>query len=78
MQCSVCGAEADNLTPGDFDGLVVRCKRCGDYQVSDSVLNELLRLDFDARVAALDKAKSSAEPDQRPAITQACLQAVTG
>jgi hypothetical protein len=78
MQCSVCGAEADNLTPGDFDGLVVRCKRCGDYEVSDTVLNELLRLDFEARVAALDKAKSLAGAEERPAITGACLQAVTG
>jgi len=73
MQCSVCGAEAENLTPGDFDGLVVRCKHCGDYQLSDTVLNEFLRLDFDARVAALDKAKASAAGGDRPAITEGCL-----
>jgi hypothetical protein len=23
MQCTVCGSAATNLTPGDFDGLVV-------------------------------------------------------
>lgn len=68
MQCSICGAEAENLTPGDYDGLVVRCKRCGEYEVSDSVLNGLLRLDFDARVAALDTAKRAAGPYERPAI----------
>jgi hypothetical protein len=68
MQCSVCGAEAENLTSGDFDGLVVRCKRCGEYEVADAVLNDLLRLDFDARMAALDAAKRAAGPDTRPAI----------
>ncbi|MBX9861254.1 MAG: hypothetical protein K2Y42_00760 [Hyphomicrobium sp.] len=68
MQCSVCGAEAENLTSGDFDGLVVRCKRCGEYEVADAVLNELLRLDFDARVTALETAKRAAGPDRRPAI----------
>ncbi len=73
MQCSVCGAEAENLTPGDFDGLVVRCKRCGDYEVSDSVLNALLRLDFDDRVAALDKARRFAAAGTTPAIGTSCL-----
>ena len=68
MQCSICGAEAENLTPGDYDGLVVRCKRCGEYEVSDNALNDLLRLDFDARVAALDTAQRAAGPHERPAI----------
>ncbi len=73
MQCSVCGAEAENLTPGDFDGLIVRCKRCGEYEVRDLALNELLRLDFNGRVAALEKAKSDTSPEGRPTITAACL-----
>ncbi len=68
MQCSVCGAEAENITSGDFDGLVVRCKHCGEYEVSDAALNDLLRLDFEARVAALEAAKRAARPDARPAI----------
>lgn len=67
MQCSVCGAEAQDLTSGDFDGLVVRCKRCGEYAVADSALNAFLRLDYDARVAALEKAKAGA--GDRPEIT---------
>jgi hypothetical protein len=73
MQCPVCGAEAEDLAPGDFLGLYVRCKRCGEYQVEDSVLNALLRLDYDRRTAALGKAKNSAAGDGRPAITAACL-----
>jgi hypothetical protein len=36
--------------------------------VADAVLNELLRLDFDARVTALETAKRAAGPDRRPAI----------
>jgi hypothetical protein len=68
MQCSVCGAEAEDLTSGDFDGLAVRCKRCGEYAVADSALNAFLRLDYDARVAALDKARKAADEGQRPTI----------
>ncbi|MCC7250585.1 hypothetical protein [Hyphomicrobium sp.] len=67
MQCSVCGAEAEDLTSGDFDGLVVRCKRCGEYEVADGALNAFLRLDYDARVAALEKAREAAAGD-RPTV----------
>ena len=68
MQCSVCGAEAENLAMGDFDGLVVRCKHCGEYEIADDALNGFLRLDYDDRVAALGAAKGAAEAGQRPAI----------
>jgi hypothetical protein len=73
MQCPVCGAEAEDLTAGDFDGLVVRCKRCGEYEVVGGAVNDLVRLDYDARVAALDQAKSVAAPQARPAITPTAL-----
>lgn len=73
MQCSVCGAEAEDLSSGEFDGLVVRCKRCGEYAVSDGALNAFLRLDYDARVAVLDKAKGAAGNGARPAIIPAYL-----
>lgn len=69
MQCSVCGAEAEDLTSGDFDGIVVRCKRCGEYEVADNAVNGFLRLDYDARVALLETAKRNARPGARPAIT---------
>ena len=32
------------------------CKHCGSYEIADSALNGLVRLYFDARVAALEKA----------------------
>jgi transposase len=73
MQCSVCGAEAEDLTSGEFDGLVVRCKHCGEYAVADSALNAFLRLDYDARVAALDKAKTGAGAGARPEIVEGML-----
>lgn len=73
MQCSVCGAEAEDLTSGDFDGLIVRCKRCGEYEIADGALNDFLRLDYDARVAVLMKAKDAAAAGTRPAITGSML-----
>lgn len=73
MQCSVCGAEAEDLSSGDFDGLIVRCKRCGEYEVADGVLNAFLRLDYDARVALLERAKGAAGAGARPAITSGFL-----
>ncbi|HEX2842982.1 hypothetical protein [Hyphomicrobium sp.] len=73
MQCSVCGAESEDLSSGDFDGLIVRCKRCGEYAVADGALNDFLRLDYDARVAVLDKAKGAAGGSNRPTITPASL-----
>ena len=46
MQCETCAAPADDLTPGDFDGLVIRCKHCGEYEIAGTVLNALLRLEL--------------------------------
>jgi len=72
MQCSICGAEAEDLTSGEFDGLGVRCRHCGEYRVAEEALNAFLRLDFDARLAALAKAKADAG-GAPPTITEACL-----
>jgi hypothetical protein len=68
MQCSICGAEAENLSSGDFDGLIVRCKRCGDYALASAALNDFLRLDYDARVAALETARRVAHGANRAVI----------
>ena len=40
MNCPVCGAEARNETPGDFAGLMVDCRHCGNYELPDEVLND--------------------------------------
>ena len=68
MQCAICGAEAEDLTRGDFDGVIVSCKRCGEYEVADQALNDFLRLDYDARVGVLDRAQAAAAPGDRPSI----------
>ncbi len=68
MDCPICGAEANNATPGDFDGLVVECRHCGTYEIPDDALNSLIRLDFDARRGALEKAKSAAPAGAKPSI----------
>jgi len=73
MNCPICGAEATNATPGNFDGLVVECKHCGDYEIPDNALNALIRLDFDGREAALKKAKAAVQPGQRASIECAYL-----
>jgi hypothetical protein len=71
MNCPVCGAEAKNSTPGDFDGLIVECKHCGNYKIRDDALNAFLRLDFDARKGALEAAKRSAKSGATPSIDRA-------
>ena len=44
MQCPVCAAQAKNLTPATYDGVVVGCPRCGDYQITGTIFDKLLRL----------------------------------
>lgn len=72
MQCPICGALAENVTKADFDGLGVRCKNCGDFEVADSALNNFLRLQEPERVAALEKAKQFATTPV-PTISSACF-----
>jgi len=73
MQCSVCGAPAQNITPPDFDGLVVRCSHCREYEIEGTVVNRLLRLTLTERMDALQAAKQLASPGVRPSITSACF-----
>ncbi len=71
MNCPVCGAEAKNSTPGDFDGLIVECRHCGNYKIRDDALNAFLRLDFDARRSTFEGAKKSAKSGAIPSIDTA-------
>jgi len=73
MQCPVCGAVSRDMSPGDFDGLIVDCKHCGDYAIVGSALNALLTLGFNERVDALEKARSVASPSVRPTTSTDCL-----
>jgi len=74
MNCPICGAEALNATPGNFDGLIVECKHCGTYDIPDDALNALIRLDFNARKAALEKAAAIAPSGARPSIDRSLLK----
>jgi hypothetical protein len=69
MQCSVCAAPASNITPGDFDGLVVRCPHCHDYEIAGTVMDKFLRLQLSERMDVLRKAQAQAKPGIRPSIT---------
>jgi hypothetical protein len=71
MLCSVCGAPAKNIAPGDFDGLIVSCTHCREYEIAGTVVNKLLRLSLSERQDVLEKARRQASPGQRPAITNA-------
>ena len=68
MQCPVCGTPAENLTPGNVDGLIVRCVHCGEYEIVGTAVNDLLRMQLIERADALEKARRAAPPGARPAI----------
>lgn len=71
MLCSICGAPAKNITPGDFDGLIVSCPHCHEYEVAGRVLDRLLRLTLSQRREVLLRAKNQQAPSgQRPIISQ--------
>lgn len=57
MQCCACGAVAKDKTPTDFDGVVVECLHCGEYGISGSALNNVLRLSLPECADALAKAR---------------------
>jgi hypothetical protein len=73
MQCPVCAAQASNLTPATYDGVVVGCPRCGDYQITGTVFNQLLRLGADERAEALERAKRGVSQGARPTISTTCF-----
>lgn len=73
MQCFFCGGQAQDITPGDFDGVVLACPKCKPYEVARNVLGKLRALDPDARADALAKARGFARCGTRPAVTSTCL-----
>ena len=55
MDCAICGTPAEDLTPADFDGLIIRCRHCGEYEISGTISDDFLRLDLSARAEVLRK-----------------------
>lgn len=72
MQCPICGAVAENISPAGFDGLGVRCKNCGAYNVESEALPLLLRKQEPERVRVLDAVRSRSA-DTQPTITVASI-----
>jgi hypothetical protein len=69
MQCLVCGGPAEDITPGEFDGIVMKCPACGPYDVAGTVQAKLAKLGLKDRAAVLQKAKGFSTFGTRPTIT---------
>ena len=56
MKCLVCAAAARDMTPPNFDGCVVVCERCGNYEVIGSAWSRFQNASAQERAAALTTA----------------------
>ncbi len=70
MTCPVCSANTEQITSA-ISGVNVVCPMCGEYEISSAVLatEQWQRLEPEERVDVLNKAKASAHPGARSAIT---------
>jgi hypothetical protein len=72
MQCPVCSNPAVDIGPKGFDGKVLRCSQCKDYEISGSFLLKFLARSREDRGLALEKAKQFAPQGRRPSIDFRC------
>ena len=76
MQCYVCDCAAEDITPPDFDGIVLRCSVFGDFEIADRhtpgepnyILDKLRALDVHERKELREKVRQNTPPGQRPCI----------
>jgi hypothetical protein len=73
MQCLVCAGEATDLTPLDFDGHVIGCPSCGNYEVIGAAWNRLQNASQLERAAALAKAALLKGVARGPTIKTICF-----
>jgi len=75
MKCPVCEAESEDITEHSFDGKSVRCPRCGDYDIAGSVYvpGNLIKLEAEGRLRALQRARQFAKRGERPVIKSSTL-----
>jgi hypothetical protein len=73
MQCLVCAGEANDLTPRNFDGHVVGCPSCGNYEVAGGAWDRLQNASQPERAAALAKAASLKGFARWPTIKSICF-----
>lgn len=75
LNCPVCSACAEGITPYTFGGKSIRCANCGEYDISGSVFDSstFQKLEPEQRRAVLNKAKRFAATGKRPMITSYSL-----
>jgi hypothetical protein len=56
MECLVCAGEAKDLTPENFDGRLIGCPRCGNYEILGATWDLFQKASQPEREAALAKA----------------------
>jgi hypothetical protein len=71
---TICLADAKNATPPTYRGIVVECKGCGIYRVTESALAALRLLKIEHRFAVLRMAKTLVPSRVAPTITSGCLK----
>ena len=73
MECPVCIARVENLTPPTYKGLVVACPRCGVFRIMASSVLALSALKIERRLAVLQRAKNCSSTKSWPTISGACF-----
>jgi hypothetical protein len=73
MQCLVCTGEARDLTPENFDGHVIGCPSCGNYEIAGGAWDRFRNASQQARAAALGKAASLKGVARWPTIKSICF-----
>lgn len=72
--CDFCGGHgAEIATPPDFDGVRIRCRRCGAYDIVEAVMEDLAGVEPDRKLEVLKKAKQLAGPDRVPVINSVSM-----
>jgi transcription elongation factor Elf1 len=71
MNCPICGGANAEHIKTTLDGMNIDCPACGEYAISSETLatKQWQRLEPEQRRDALDQAKRSAQPGDRPTIT---------
>ena len=72
MNCPICKSAAENITDNDFDGKIISCPKCEEYEISGTVENRFSTMSKKDRERALEKAKKFARGN-RPSINTMCL-----
>lgn len=73
MRCLVCAGEARDLTPQNFDGYVIACPSCGNYEVAGGAWDRFQNASKLERAAALAKATSLKGVARWPTIKNICF-----